>query len=203
MADVEALRRMMPPPVAPDLAVDWGRLHRSWGRKFPADYRQFVEVYGHGGVDGFLLIVRPEPRDAPRGVGTGGMAQETATAELLWTKVRKEAGLAGAAPRLVAWGVNSAADTLCWDAAGDDPATWPVLVCSRGDMLWRRYDCGMVEFLLRVLRADFDTCPLSDLSIWGVENATFLTPTEEERLREAGLDPWTGEPDPYAGMYPS
>lgn len=201
--DLEALRRMMPPPAAPDLVVDWAQLRQSWGKEFPADYRQFMEVYGPGGIDDFLSIVPPESRDAESDPSIGGMACETATAELLWTEVPKEDGLAGAEPLVIAWGVDSGADSLCWDASGDDPDAWPVLVWCRGDAMWRRYDCGMVEFLLRVLRADFDDCPLSGGHLWGVAAAKFLTRSEEKRLRKAGLNPWTGEPDPYAGMYPS
>lgn len=201
MADLEALRRMMPPPAAPDTAVDWGRLGSSWGKDFPPDYRQFMDVYGPGTIQNYLVIVEPAPKGTPSDPLTG-MAHETANAELLWTKVRKEPGLAGVEPLLVGWGVDASADVLCWDASGGDPADWPVLVCNRDDVVWRRYNCGMVEFLLRVLGADFDECPLSGTNIWGVATVKYLTPREEERLLKAGLDPWTGEPDPYAGMYP-
>ncbi|WP_374985674.1 hypothetical protein [Streptomyces fradiae] len=61
------------------------------------------------------------------------------------------------------------------------------------------YDRGMVEFLTRLLHADFDACPMTDVSIWGDPAPLFLHPREEDRLREMGLDPWTGEPDPFAG----
>ena len=85
--------------------------------------------------------------------------------------------------------------------AGDDPARWPVVVRDqRRRYLWRRYDCGMVEFLVRTLHARLDECPLGDLSLWGKASVTFLTQSEEQRRLKAGLDPWTGEPDPYAGM---
>jgi hypothetical protein len=203
VADLETLRRMMPPPSAPDTAVDWERLGRSWGKEFPPDYRQFMDAYGPGTVENFLVVERPEPRDTPSDPQTGGMAHETATARLLWRESGKEAGLAEVEPLLIAWGADAGADTLCWDASGDDPAAWPVLVYQRGDLVWRRYDCGIVEFLQRVLEADFDDCPLSGTNIWGVGTVKFLTPGEEKRLLKAGLDPWTGEPDPYAGMFPS
>ncbi|GGN90595.1 hypothetical protein GCM10011579_086620 [Streptomyces albiflavescens] len=55
-------------------------------------------------------------------------------------------------------GVDSSADILCWGASGEDPGIWPVLVYNRDDSLWSRYDCGMVEFLSRLLRADLDDC---------------------------------------------
>ncbi|MDH2387248.1 hypothetical protein QCN29_00295 [Streptomyces sp. HNM0663] len=57
----------------------------------------------------------------------------------------------------------------------------------------------MVEFLLRIFRADFPKCPISDTSLWGNFNPRFLHIREEQRLWDAGLDPWTGEVDLIAG----
>lgn len=193
----------MPPPAAPDSTVNWGELSRSWGKDFPPDYRRFMDLYGPGTIQRFLVLGAPEPKGAPSDPRTGGTAHETANAILTWTRVRKEPALRGVTPELIAWGVDTSADILCWDATDEDPSRWPVLVYNRDDMIWRRYDCGMVEFLLRVLRAEFDECPLGDLSIWGHASVTFLTRKEQERRLKAGFDPWTGEPDPYAGMYPA
>ncbi|MFE5022086.1 SMI1/KNR4 family protein [Streptomyces sp. NPDC056656] len=200
-AALAALRQLMPPTADSDVSVDWGRVSQSWGKQFPPDYRQFMEVYGAGAIDNFLQILKPEAKGDEPESETGGMLHETANAEHAWSTVRRSPELAGAQPELIAWGAAASADVLCWDASGDDPAGWPVLVYNRGDGLWRRYDCGMAEFLARVLRADFDACPLGDLSLWGRTPATFLTWTEEQRLMKQGLDPWTGEPDPYAGMF--
>jgi hypothetical protein len=199
----ETLQRLMPPPSDRELTVDWDALSRSWGRAFPSDYRQFMTVYGAGSIQNFLQIVSPELKEAPSGPGQGGMVQETATAELLWTQVRRSPELADADPLLISWAASAGADSLCWDASGDHPDRWPVLVVARGDAIWRRYDCGMVEFLARTLQGDFDRSPLSGTDVWGIDSALFLTPGEERRRLRAGLDPWTGEPDPYAGMYPS
>ena len=168
-------------------------MRQSWGKEFPTDYRQFMEVYGHGAIDGRLIIDRPEPKDA-QSDRISGILIETSTAETLWTEVPKEDRLAGVEPLLIAWGVSSDADSLCFDANSDDPDTWPVLVCCRAAGLWYRYDCGMVEFLLRVLRADFDENPLTGGELWGAMTAKFLTSSEKNRLWAAGIDPWTGEP---------
>jgi hypothetical protein len=191
----------MPPTAESDTSADWGMLRESWGKDFPLDYRQFVEEYGAGAVQNYLEVLGPEPKREVEESSTGGMLHETANAEHAWATVRKSPELADAVPELIAWGADASADILCWDASGDDPDSWPVLVYNRGDSLWRRYDCGMVEFLVRVLRADFDNCPLGDLSLWGKESVTFLNAREEQRRLEQGLDPWTGEPDPYAGMF--
>ena len=196
----ETLQRLMPPLSDSELTVDWDALSQSWGRRFPADYREFMTTYGTGTIQNFLSIASPDPKEAP---GQGGMVDETATAELLWTQVRRSPELADITPALIAWGASAGADSLCWDASDEDPDKWPVLVVTRGDAIWRRYDCGMVEFLTRTLQGDFDHCPLSGTDVCGIESAVFLTPGEQHRRLRAGLDPWTGEPDPYAGMYGS
>lgn len=202
VADVETLRRLMPPPAETDTPADWARLEESWGTKFPSDYQQFMALYGAGTVGDYLAILEPQARADGPGSGTDGMVRETATAEFTWAKTRKSPQLAGANPVLLAWAVDSSADILCWDGSGEDPDDWPVLVFNRDDMIWQRYECRMVDFLVRVLRSDFDECPLGGLNLWGIGSTRFLTPREEKRLLRAGLDPWTGKPDPYAGMYP-
>ena len=130
------------------------------------------------------------------------MRQETASAVEAWVSTGKSPELAGVAPELIAWGADASADILCWDASGDDPERWPVLVYNRDDHLWRRYDVGMAGFLVRVMRGEFDECPLGGLALWNKGRAKFLNEREYQRLLDDGLDPWTGEPDPYAGMFP-
>ena len=86
-----------------------------------------------------------------------------------------------------------------------DPDKWPVVAWRRqityGDSPWAIFDCGMVVFLTRMMLAEFDACPLGDASLWG-RPAPFVSWREQRRRMVAGLDPLTGEPDPYAEMYP-
>jgi hypothetical protein len=197
--ELEELRRLMPPRHSSNASVDWDEMRASWGKEFPSDYRHFIEVYGYGGIENFFEVLKPEPREEES--TTSDMRNETEMAKDAWSRVRKSPELAEASPELIAWGGDASADLLCWDASDEDPGSWPVLVYKRGDALWRRYDCGMVQFLVRVLRGEFDECPLGDLSLWGRGSATFLNRSEEQRLWKEGIDPWTGEPDPFAGMF--
>lgn len=64
-----------------------------------------------------------------------------------------------------------------------------------GDPHWALFDCGMTDFLRRLMTAEFDACPLSDLSLSG-RVGTFVHHEEQERRFHAGLDPVSGEPDP-------
>ena len=47
----------------------------------------------------------------------------------------------------------------------------------------------------------FDACPLGDASLWN-RTDVFVSWREQERRLAAGLDPCTGEPDPYAHLFP-
>jgi hypothetical protein len=199
-SELETLLGLMPPVTDSDTEVDWDRMAESWGRPFPFAYRRFIEIYGAGSIQANLAISQPETKGPPDD-DADGMRADTALAEVLWAESRKAPDLSGATPRLITWGVDSSGDHLCWDATDEDPERWPVLVFNRGDSMWRRYDCGMVDFIVRVLQADFPECPLGDLSIWGRKSATFLTRSEYMRRLREGLDPCTGGPDPYAGMF--
>ncbi|MFC9931901.1 hypothetical protein [Streptomyces sp. NPDC127190] len=164
--DVDALLRLMPPPQDGGTAIDWEAMARSWGRPFPPDYRRFIEEYGAGTIEDFLEIDAPQPNVSPEEASLDGMVQETLTAVGTWGIVKKSPELEGASPRLITWGVDSSADLMCWDASSEDPAAWPVLAFNRGDGLFRRYDCGMAEFLTRMMRGDFPECPLDDDTLW-------------------------------------
>jgi hypothetical protein len=200
-AELEALLRLMPPETESDTVVDWDEIAESWGRPFPAAYQRFIAIYGAGFIEDYLVIGTPEPWVEPPDGNDNDMRAGTAFVRGLWQDSRKERDLEGAAPWLIRWALDSSGDNLCWDASDPDPEQWPVLLHHRGDGIWRRYDCGMVEFLVRYLEGDFPTCPLGDVYLFGRRRATFLTRTEYMRRLRSGVDPWTGEPDPYAGMY--
>ena len=199
---LETLLRLMSPVTASDTTVDWDAMAASWGRRFPSDYRRFMEVYGSGSVQDILGISAPTTPEATDTGPNGGMRSDAEVAEELWRKVRKAPELEGAVPRLIPWAASCSGDFLCWDASDEDPDRWPILVYERGDSVWRRYDCGMVDFIARLLTADLPQNPLNDDSLWGRRSAIYLTHTEYLRRMRAGLIPLTGEPDPDAGVWP-
>ncbi|MGW2911258.1 SMI1/KNR4 family protein [Streptomyces asoensis] len=196
---IEFLTRLMPPHSGAGDTIEWGPLEQSWGTRFPGDYKEFIARYGAGAISDYMVIFAPERR-AESGVEPSfqGMEEETLNAQELW---RAKAPGEASSGRVIAWGSDSSADILCWRVTGDDPDDWPVVVWNQDDVAWREYACGVVEFLHRVLDAQFDDCPLGGLTLWGNGAPIFLHRDEEQRLRASGLDPWTGEPDPFAGMF--
>lgn len=199
MSWTDTLRQLMPSRPGAGDAVDWTAVEHSWGTGFPRDYQEFITLYGAGAVDDYLSFHLPEVR-AAEGVEPTyqGMEDETLNALHFWEyKAPEGSGQSG----LIAWGVDSSADILCWRVTGSDPDAWPVVVWNQDDGVWLEYPCGLAEFLCRVFRAEFDECPLGSVNLWGNASPRFLHHEEAARLRSQGIDPWTGESDPFAHMF--
>ncbi|WP_032790537.1 SMI1/KNR4 family protein [Streptomyces baarnensis] len=64
---VVRLRELLPPPRSGGDAVDWEQIGRTTGLAFPADYREFVELYGGGEIDEYLSVNTPPVPGSPYG----------------------------------------------------------------------------------------------------------------------------------------
>ncbi|WP_030602755.1 SMI1/KNR4 family protein [Streptomyces rimosus] len=183
------LVRVMPPHAgAGDSSVDWEDIESAWGTRLPDDYRRFITAYGEGGIENFLEILSPRTADGDD--FESEMAEETANARGEWEPV--PAAGPDAAP-LIAWGVDTDGDILCWLTTGNEPNQWPVAVWGRhADTPWTIYDCTMTKFLVKIFGAEFAECPLSGTDLWDKRHVTFLHRREEQRLRTQGINPWTG-----------
>jgi hypothetical protein len=191
---IAQLRDLMPPHDGAGDSVDWQKVERVWGVTFPQDYKEFVATYGEGETDAFLTLLVPGP--AEDSVPSGGMAAETAEARRMWLEKPPAGYGSPATPPVIAWGVNARADLLCWVTDEQDPERWPVAVWSRGALSWSVHDCGMLEYLVRLFRGEIDP-------MWADDDGVrrFVHVREVQRLLAAGIDPDTGEPNPYADMF--
>ncbi|WP_406259929.1 SMI1/KNR4 family protein [Actinacidiphila glaucinigra] len=192
---IERLQHIMPPHEGAGDVVDWQAAENSWGVAFPADYKEFVAVYGAGEVDAFLTFLIPGLIDAP--IPSDGMVEETRHARQMWREYPSERSVPGdAVPPVIAWGVNARSDLLCWVTTERDPSDWPVAVWSRGNLGWHFYACGMIEYVLRLFEGEFD-------DMWRTAGGfrRFVHVREARRLWVAGISPDTGEPNPYADMF--
>ncbi|MFF8860580.1 SMI1/KNR4 family protein [Streptomyces sp. NPDC015139] len=201
-----ALERLMPPEHGQDEEIDWGAVESVWGTRFPADYMAFMARYGTGSINGDAGVFSPLPFQGRRWVDDS-MKEETANARHIWKMEGGREALDVHPEHLLAWGVTAGADILCWLTTGNDPDRWPVVVCGRHTRSrFTAYPFGMAEFLCRLFEDRFedfaDGCPVSSI-FWekGTPNS-FVHSKEAERRWLAGLDPDTGEPDPYADMFP-
>lgn len=178
--------------------VDWQTEAADLGvASFPRDYQEFVAAFGAGSFEDIFFVSIPRSGTPAAPLTVGWLPDPGAMDDWQDPRARSRYLLAD----MLVWGQTSGADTLCWVTTDPDPQRWPVAVWARQDGGWAIYECGMVEFLLRVLRADFAACPLSVTTLWGRGNARFLNFRDEERLLDEGVDPWTGEStDPFADL---
>ncbi|MFJ5549615.1 SMI1/KNR4 family protein [Streptomyces sp. NPDC093225] len=198
-AQVEALERLMPAVHGADEEIDWTAAEAAWGTRFPADYVAFMERFGAGSINGEAGVLLPLAAHGPQ-YDPDQMAEETANARTTWQGLGGRAAFDTDPEHILAWGVTAGADILCWHTVDPDPDRWPVLVCGRHTAeQFALYPYGMAEFLCRLFTDDFDLNPVS-LVFWDSERPqSFVNWREAQRRWLAGLNPETGEPDPYAG----
>ncbi|WP_199749221.1 SMI1/KNR4 family protein [Amycolatopsis sp. WAC 01376] len=196
-ADVDALLRIMPNDHGADERVDWAAVEAHLGTALPSDYQAFMAVYGGGAVDNLVILPPLSTGDS----WSGSISEHSKQLRDLWDI---EGGVPGVPPdehRVLPWGTGCNGNELGWLMTDPDPDRWPVVVWRRHESpAWALFECGMAEFIRRLMTADFDKCPLSDLSLWG-RVSSFVHHQEQQRRFQAGLDPMTGEPDPYADMF--
>ncbi|MFF2513894.1 hypothetical protein [Streptomyces sp. NPDC058086] len=162
---VEELGRVMLPPPDGGDTVDWDALHADTGWKFPADYRDFVAVYGLGAISDSIGISTPSFDGYPFVDHLLFRAQ--------WPPVHGT----------LTWASNEAGDDFLWRCAGE-PDEWRVVFRPRDRRRDHEYDMGMAEFLLRLVRGDIHPPLGAELEL----PATFESWREEERrlLDEGG-----------------
>ncbi|WP_240529691.1 hypothetical protein [Streptomyces mangrovisoli] len=156
-----------------------------------------MSVYGAGGL-GDLGILGPLPVEFLQW-DPGSILDGLPEFRERWADEGGVPGVDAGGTSVMPWGSGCNANELGWLMRGDDPDDWPVVVWRRqiswGDSHWKLFECGMVDFLVRMMRAEFDDCPLGDASLWG-RTAPFVHWREKQRRWLAGLNPETGEPDP-------
>ncbi|MGW0576253.1 hypothetical protein ACWD25_09835 [Streptomyces sp. NPDC002920] len=182
--------------------VEWKAAAAGLGvASFPPDYREFVAAFGAGSLEDSLFLSIPRLGNPAAPLTVGRIRQDVLQNDSMndWQDPRPEPR--PALEDMLIWGETNGADALCWVTSHPDPDRWPVAVWASQDGGWALYECGMTEFVLRVLQGDFERCPLSVTTLWGRGTARFLNFREEERLLDEGVDPWTGgSTDPFAGL---
>lgn len=202
--DVAALLELVPADFAGGERIDWSAAEGALGTALPGDYKAQLDTYGVGDI-GDLVILPPLPSDV-RGWGGCHIGARTGDLRGQWTEDAGVPGVASDADAVLPWGTGMNANETAWLMNDPAPDKWPVVAWRRhhawGESPWALFDCTMVRFITRMMLGRFDACPLGDASLWK-RTGPFVSRREQERRFRAGLDPFTGEPDPYAGMFPA
>jgi len=154
---VERLTRVLAPPAGAAAPTPWADAVPVLGSALPADYRDFVDRYGGGDIDGELAVLHPYRGETVPGAppGFAGFAAFAADVGRDLAALQAE-GLPGPSyplfpspGGLLVWGVTLNADRLFWDTAGTDPDGWPVVVWFRHRAEpWAAFEGPMTRFLL-------------------------------------------------------
>ncbi|MGA4840649.1 hypothetical protein [Streptomyces sp. G45] len=122
---LRALTGWGPPPRPP---LNWPAAEAELGTPLPGDYKEIVDAFGPGGFDGYVDLLVP----GVPGCDLVGAAQDLPVPE-----------------GLLRWGTSEQELDLVWDARAPDPEEWAVRAGEFG--AWKRFDCGLGEFLVRLL----------------------------------------------------
>lgn len=158
---LEELRNVLPPPETPREAgspADWAIAERALNFVFPGDYKEFVNVYGTGGVNDFIWLISPMPVDRPP------LDQSYLLGPVASLRQMREEFGARACPYplypepsgLVAWGQTTNGDMLYWRTEGQ-PETWPVVIADIRSAEFEEHPESMTSFLAKVLTGEIVT----------------------------------------------
>ncbi|MEU1412537.1 hypothetical protein [Streptomyces sp. NPDC005731] len=144
--------------------MNWRAAEEALGAGLPSDYKAFMSVYGAGDI-GELGILGPLPVDFLQW-DPGNIPDSAPAFRALWDRDGGVPGIVADGGSALPWGSGCNANELGWLTLDSDPDSWPVVAWRRqisyGDTRWELFDCGMVDFLVKMMRAEFDECPLDE-----------------------------------------
>ncbi|WP_371601960.1 SMI1/KNR4 family protein [Streptomyces sp. NBC_01220] len=127
----------------PRTPVDWQAAEQALGTRLPGDYKEIADLFGYGSFDTYLELLVP----GVRGLDLVQWAtSDAAYVDDLWRPHARFPEPEG----LLRWGSSEQELDFVWQTGAPDPDEWTVLVRTDFDT-WERYDCGMGEFLVRLL----------------------------------------------------
>lgn len=171
MSAREELLRLLEPPAEKWVPPAPEEIVRGYGTALPADFLWLMETYGPGEVSDYLGIYPPV---GAAEIGEGpGVCPTAAVEEEGMEGIESEYLVHGG---LFVWGCTPDGDGAFWSTAGK-PDEWRVVTFRRHhgpyEPAWTRFDCGIVEFLVRTFRGSLPHNPLSGTDLWGNESPTF------------------------------
>ncbi|MFJ4880900.1 hypothetical protein ACIP93_37620 [Streptomyces sp. NPDC088745] len=121
--------------------IDWQAAESALGTPLPQEYKEVVDAFGPGSFDGYVGLLIPNNKSLDL---------------INWSKKTPADRFAPhttfPAPQgLLQWGSSEHEIELVWQTGAADPSDWPVLVRDDFTSEWRQFNCGVGEFLARLL----------------------------------------------------
>lgn len=171
MSTRDELLRLLEPPAEKWASPARDEIVHVYGTPLPADFLWLMETYGPGLISDYLGIV-PPVRASEVGGGFG----------VLPTAAMEQEGVEGIEPEylvqggLFLWGFAPDGDNAFWSTVGE-PDEWQVVTFRRHhgprEPAVTRFDCGIVEFLVRTFQGSLPHNPFSGTNLWGNASPTF------------------------------
>ncbi|MFF1570780.1 hypothetical protein ACFVY1_46945 [Streptomyces sp. NPDC058293] len=152
---VEKLRILTGWEPVPQPAVDWRAVEADLGTSLPSDYKEIVDLFGPGGFDEYVDLLVP-----------GALGMDLVD----WARSEGYP----APKELLRWGSSEQEFDFVWQTRTANPDDWAVLVGQFGE--WERFDCGLGEFLVRMLTDRRYGFPTSRLHVHFFQRALARNP---------------------------
>lgn len=149
--DLTRLTELLARPQETTPVPDWAAAETALRAALPADYKELIEAYGGGFVDGYLLLLEPDCPNDVYDLLKISAEREEANASL-WQFEDKPEEMETAGNRLVCWATTDNGEYLYWLVQpDDDPDSRTILINSASGEDWERYDMTVTRFLAAVL----------------------------------------------------
>ena len=161
---IDALIAILAPPPEPQEAgreSEWARVEHELGVRLPEDYKKFVQIYGSGMIDGFVVVLNPFSANRNINLIEAGRLDREALAEL-------RAGypddyrhdLYPAPGGLLPFAITDNANVFYWNTNGE-PDRWTVVVYEGRGPAYCEFGRGMSDVLAGLLARTvrFDVLP--------------------------------------------
>ncbi|MDP9642090.1 hypothetical protein J2S53_002035 [Actinopolyspora lacussalsi] len=153
---VEQLKRFVSPSNVHLPDVDWVGIESSLGSSLPGDYKRFIEVYGPGDFDSYILVVSPCEAEYSDGISEFWKEKRESFIELRdvillpsWVSLPEDT--------LLPWAGTPDGDAYFWQIDRQlSPDDWDVVLCDGELNKWYKYKGGMVRLLLSVFSGESD-----------------------------------------------
>ena len=149
---------LIPPPaepVEPGRPEAWREIEQQLGFALPSDYKKYIETYGTGSVDDFLLVFNPFSSN--RYVSLPTQIEDRLDAQRQFTEMTGDAAPWPLHPDpggLLPWACTDNGDVLFWLTEGA-PDDWSIVVMEAHSDEWEQAPGPMSNFLLRVLSREY------------------------------------------------
>ena len=154
---INKLISLLPPPSPRAFnKAAWANLETEENLRLPNDFKEFISIYGCGAIDDFVWVLDPFSENSDLNyekskcfVGAYAVMRQ----EFLSDYPRPDYPAEGS---FLPWAVTDNGETFVWLVDGE-PDSWKVAIHSSDQGEEEIYNCGCVEFLLRLLGRDISS----------------------------------------------